>query len=235
MRQKEIDSEPNFQSTAKRRLYGYDCKRPEPDGIPVKKFLNSKVGKNYADIFGEVVRRHKEFDYDPRYSILEVLDWHIEKVIGYNDNGEPLNSRGMELSGGDLYVNEHNILCRYVRPKRQKQVDKKPWYAIINGVHYAEKNGLWYKLTLEKLPPEKWVSELYTYHIDSKNKEHKMWRTRNVSESRFDVFFGHDIKRGDSACKNRWWNGEYYCTKYSSCNTKDMKLIKQYFKKLSEA
>lgn len=226
-REKQFEDLPHFESTSKRRQYGWDCKRVEEPEFPIKKFLLSNVGEDWGRVYSELKLREKEIIL-PQYSFDEVINWHVEKVIGYNDNGELLCKRGTPLSNNDFYVDNNNILQRYVAPKFKRKKEKKIWHIVVDGKDYAERNGLWYKLTMKPLPPEKWVQELRTYHVSPNGREYKMWQSVNKSESRYDVFFGQDIRAG--GMRSKLWDRPVYCDKYSSCNTKDMKIIKEFLK-----
>lgn len=226
MRQKEIDDCPKTQSISKYRLHGWDAKRAKGPEASLKRFLDSKVGLFWDEIYSELCKKKDKYCL-PCYSLDYCLGWHIDTPLSYTESGEPIG-----VAHKYFYIDQYGFLRKFVRKYARKKLDKDVWRVTIGGTTYAKKDGLWYRVTLDKLPEEKWGWKQKVYYISPKGKEYKLFRQVNISEYRFDVFFEMNIRAGDSNCPN--WGNKVYCTFFNSCNSKDIKKIKTFLEEKYE-
>ena len=106
----DIFSELPMRQSNKRHNFG------SYDSTPLRKFLYSKLGQNWDDIYSEIV---KKIEPNFRYEIDRTINWMVDKPI-YDDDFIPRDQRGRILSDY-FFIDMNNILVR--KPKDELLFD----------------------------------------------------------------------------------------------------------------
>src|SRR6185437_5780755 len=49
-----LEDQPKYESNARRRVYGYDCKQLNEHLSPLRRWLHSQVGRNWDEVWSEI-------------------------------------------------------------------------------------------------------------------------------------------------------------------------------------
>lgn len=152
-----LDEQEKFQSNARGRVYGYNCKDLNDHLGPLRRWLRSQVGRNWDDVWSEVCEN---------LSVNGVMTKHVrDHVIGYveqnciiDEEGNICNSRGEKLFGYYLakqfYVDpQDNILRLFETKPRWRRKYKRDWIEGKDKDHrYYLLNNIWYEVEFKPIP-----------------------------------------------------------------------------------
>ena len=205
-----------FESSARRRRYGYDAKQFGENLGPLKKFLTSRVGSKWDDVYSELCSVLSK-DSVTQSHVLDHAKWYVEQnVFGFDADGIPLNERGFSVYE-IFYVDADGILQKTPRKKRQKRLPEKT-YVRINDILYGKRSdGLWYRLFFDIVPEPDYrrIEEMFWGKL-------KMFR-RRVNDKVFDKWIGDYVY----SPRNSPWKNGMYCTKFEQISKKELRLIKK--------
>lgn len=205
MRQPDLEALPQRESTAKRRLYGWDCKRCDLK-FPMRRFLESHVGEVWNDVHKKIHHLKDKFS-GGEYTVDQVIGWYVSF-------GEIKNHRFY-----DFYIDDNGILCKNERRKYVGEVDKTIYYVTIDKQAFGLRNdGMWYKIYFEWIPEPHyvWREEVFCGKA--------MWLKRNLSDKVYDVWFHRYLSQpADSP-----WHNNGYCSRYTQVNKKELRSIKKF-------
>lgn len=202
---------PKYESTAKHRLFGYDCKRNK-NKFPMKRFLKSYIGEVWNDVHKKLHANKDKFS-DVEHSVDEVIKWyvsfdHVERNHRFRD----------------FYIDDTGILREIPKTRIVKKVDNNVYYIWIEKQLYGlRSDGLWYRLYFKDVPEPKYVWREEEYF-----RGHTHYVKRNLADIVYDVWLLVDIKYPD------WspWKRPVYCYKYEQVRKKELRSIKKYLKEM---
>lgn len=219
MRQADPESLPNRESTAKRRLFGYDCKHNSRWHLNIDKFLLSRIGRKWSNVYSELCKKKDKF---------VAADDSIDRLIKYSVKVDFSNKLEHYQ---DFFVDESGILQKVKKvsyKKRQKtpSVD----YLVIDGETYGlRSDGMWYHLLFKPIPEPKYVWVYKPYSFGTLKKT--FFSRVNVSDKVFDVWL---LEYYCEPQHSKWKNGRY-CYKYNQVSKKVLKKIKKVLGELYES
>lgn len=180
----DVDDEfcTNVQPMRSKRV-GWDGKEKNYTSRPIKRFLLSRVGQNWDDVYSEicsVFRDGVRGNKSGYRGVDRLIDWHIERntylgddgKVYYNDRFRPDNCADDEF--GSLYVHPitkiicHNsergesyrMACR--RRAAAREAERAKTRVIINKKLQLHKlNGSWYRITVGEVPSEIYSLKYY--------------------------------------------------------------------------
>lgn len=196
------------ESSARRRRYGWDCKRVTHNYGPKKKFLASRVGEAWDEVHSELCKAgvQKDFEY-----LVELT------YIGKDKDGYPINNCN-ELIHRSFYVDAAGVLRKTPQLKRRNALSKEIWYIQIKREWYGRRtDGLWYRLCLKPVPEPNWQWVAVPYRLDK-----TMMIRRNLADVSYDMWLCRTIYRASEALFDGW-----YCERYTQVNKKELRQIKK--------
>lgn len=207
-----------FESSSRRKRYGYDCKQPNGSSSPFKKYLASRVGFPWNDTYSDICKHLS-------YKELDNVVWMVEEnVVGFDNEGIPYNYEKYSVHS-KFYVDGKGILRQTPKRKRAKPLTKAPTYLTIGSSTYGKrKDGLWYRLYFRYIPEPKYVWQ------EKQLFGHKpYWVKVNQVSPVYDVWLYEYYSCPE---RSRWLDSKgfvwgVYCWKFSSVNKKELKLIKK--------
>lgn len=153
------DNTVSYESTARRRVYGWDCKELNEHLSPLVRWLSKQVGRNWDDVWSEICDGLSIRNATTAH-VRDHADQFVEKnctlVDGVlcNSRGEPLNKTGWRWHR--FYVDPADNTLREFgdRPKyRYSYNRRKDWVEGDNeNVRYYLFDGIWYEVELKPYP-----------------------------------------------------------------------------------
>ena len=156
-----IEDLPTFQSTAKRRQFGYDAKETKDPWNEGKRYLGRRVGESWNTVWADICTPQQDRGKAKLFSFLkqQINEGHLVYfncfkkddgiyTIWYNEfRVDKEITHGWRRSK-EYYV-YNGILCQtayetIVRPKELKVVK-------FNDVEYAQKDDVWFKVVLKPI------------------------------------------------------------------------------------
>ncbi|MBO3460725.1 hypothetical protein G7B40_035755 [Aetokthonos hydrillicola Thurmond2011] len=128
---------------------------------PLRRFLRSKVGQPWNEIYSELCQRLKTNTMTGKHVIDHVWDYverHVEIIDG-RFYRKPYRGYRIQLEVNhrdQFYIHpETGILCAAEKiPRKQKLKQKQTDLVIIDNYHqYHKLNEIWYLITFEDFPP----------------------------------------------------------------------------------
>lgn len=148
------------------RNFGYECKELSETLNPLERFLESKVGELWDDIYSET-RENLNPNNAVQYHVIQHLEWMVEKNVVINEDGDPCyigyKFGFSQLSSGSLYVDPNTNRLTKVPEKRNKPKDEKSKFMnysygffkktpalcfIQDNMFYFKSKGLWYSAVI---------------------------------------------------------------------------------------
>lgn len=214
--------------------YGWDTKEFSDLIGPLRGYLNKQVGRPWDKIWSEVCANLRITSVSQSH-IRDHVEMEVEKnVVMVGKVPYPSSNRrwardGYPLSGDQLYVNPNTgLLCktkpsrRYVRPKQKLS------FFAIGGKWYHAKNGIWYRLEMKMLPPEKEPQYDYskrTVPITAGYSSKCTLLTRRRIDHDlvwFDAFLKCTLSRRDLKTQ---WGFEWRCSSMKQLNKREIKKL----------
>jgi hypothetical protein len=210
---------PIFASTAKRRQFGYDAKRPNEPWNQAYKYLESRVGDRWNDVWADIcmttdsswnVDRDKEKVFNlireqvNRGNMVYLDCFERDGAVYHCRYGEECRVDKEKVYArykrAQLYV--HNGVLRSTewekveRPKEQKVVQ-------FNGQEFAQKDGVWYRVVLKPIS-----------HYDIR-----------MYISSYDTLRKRSLSCGDGY---RFYGRSAYCSAHYPLKNKELKALKDH-------
>lgn len=115
--------------------------------VPLYRFLQSKVGGKWDDIYSEICKEMSQDSLTQKYVRDHVFDF--VELNCFEHNGQVYDSSMCALGGSrrwhSLYVNEDGILCK-IHYTRKKYIRPKPKF--FPGICPLQYKGIWYEVNL---------------------------------------------------------------------------------------
>lgn len=113
--------------------------------LPMKKFLNARIGQHWDKIYSEI---SAEFDKRTRAGkeFFDNLEWNVEtKCWKGAESGKIYDARGIEVSG--FYVHPMSGCLEFkVIPPRPKKIKPLTHIPLSQNQEYEKIDGIWYYL-----------------------------------------------------------------------------------------
>lgn len=126
---------------------------------PIRNFLNSRVGKNWDDIYSEM---SKEFSGYTGSILKDAINFHVTFKVYLDENGEWRDSQDRRIepsfsSWTQFFVHpKTNALCKIAGDRERYRRKKYPKTIVqLNGKRYYKFEEIWYEVEVEKLPSTK--------------------------------------------------------------------------------
>ncbi|MEC4818049.1 MAG: hypothetical protein SAK29_32980 [Scytonema sp. PMC 1069.18] len=128
---------------------------------PLRRFLHSKVGQPWDDIYSELCQRLDTSTMAGQHVLTHVWDY-VERHVEIIDNrlySKPYRGYQIQLDASHrdrFYIHpETGILCAAQKvPRKQKGTQKQTDVIIVDNYHqYHKLNEIWYLITFEDFPP----------------------------------------------------------------------------------
>jgi len=205
---------PKQEPASRKRRYGWDCKRKTHSHGPKVKFLASRVGKPWDEVWSEICKAGVQKDFE--YLV------HVD-YIGDDKDGRPLDSTGNTIYN-DYFVDGLGILRRAPkRHYRRKKLSKEINYVWVGSQLYGRRtDGLWYRLHLKPIPETNWqwverplyrqangIMKTMMLRTDLSDRPYCMWLLRNMYKNSDGLIDG------------------WYCERYTQVNKKELRQIKK--------
>ena len=188
---------PNRQGMRRPHLLGYNQKQLNENLAPLRRFLNSSVGRKWDDVYSEICKNLKITS-----TVQEHVRGHVTDFVALNisigKNGKLLLNtkyRTYEIDSKvyfDLYVDPIDKILKNVPDKYKwnkhkyiRPVDKD--HAIVDDLDFYKIDGIWYTVDWEKVPDATYITRI----ID--DVEYK----RLVNQSKYDVISKLSVYSGN--------------------------------------
>ena len=190
------DDLPFFQSMRDGRRRGWNRKEATTNTNPLRRFLNSRVGRPWDEVHAELCagndarNRVKAMVRKAALSCVETQTW-----VGDDGNRYTGSLIGpLRVCDGDLYVDEDGILRRAgdsaSNRRRQPEERQPPLIVEVDeGRRHQKLDGLWYEVLHRPVPPARWT--------ETRDPDGNVTRTR-VHDSVFDVVEGRLVSGRDT-------------------------------------
>lgn len=174
------EDQKNFESTSRRRVYGYNCKQLNEHLSPLRRWLSKQVGRNWDDVWSEICENLSVRNATTAH-VRDHADQYVEKNCIIDEEGRICDSVGLPLHGSrywkgwyvdpvDNTLREAPSYERYVREVKKKWVegkDDKHCYYLIKGI--------WYEVGFEPYPAYRRADPLVPYRYQNNpNRVHDM-------------------------------------------------------------
>lgn len=128
---------------------------------PLRRFLRSKVGQPWNDVYSELCQRLKTNTMAGQHVIGHVWDFverYVEIIDGkiYYKHYQKYRTRLIETYRDRFYIHpETGILCLVEKvPRKHQRQQKQTDIFIVDNYHqYHKINEIWYLITFEDFPP----------------------------------------------------------------------------------
>jgi len=159
---------------------------------PLRRFLQSKVGQPWNDVYSELCQRLKTNTMAGQHVIGHIWDYverHVEIIDGslyrksYQGYQSPLDKSYRDR----FYIHpQTRVLCAIEKiPRKQKQKQQPTDIVIIDDYHqYHKLNEIWYLITFEDFPPPPtdYVTDVFKGLIHRSNAIYRGRRMYAVSK-----------------------------------------------------
>lgn len=147
------EDDPTRMSTGKRRQFGYNCKRRSRESAlyaKINRWLNSKVGSNWNNVWADICKGHDNTDKDElRKATRDAIDYYVEQNVMIKD-GEMKRSNGKNIYSPFYVHPSTKILC--AAPNRPKYRLPKPVRPIeYDGQKFFKEDDIWYQVILKDI------------------------------------------------------------------------------------
>jgi hypothetical protein len=213
-RENPLDEDaPNRISTAKRRRFGYDAKQPDEPYRAARRYLESRVGDKWDDVWADICNAPKDkkeilnlikknpdsFVYLKCYKKDDGIYTCVSYLGEYRVDKEVINNYSYfdkMLYVFDGILKKKNVE-RKVSPKEQKVIK-------FNESEYVQKDGIWYKVILKDIT--------YPWYIGSS--------CDTLRKYRFTFTDGY-----------KFYGRSVYCSEHFPLKEKELKALKDFIKK----
>jgi|AGTN01.2.fsa_nt_gi hypothetical protein len=148
-----VDELPYRETTS--RTWGWQLRERHMHTEPLRRFLESRVGRAWNDVYSELCR-DLHCDGRMRHEINSRLDWFVERNVRMVE-GEPRDSRGMRLlrsRGKTLWVHPETGVLMLTQGKR-RTYQRKPKHEMVElGANRKAVllDGFWFEIVFAEIP-----------------------------------------------------------------------------------
>lgn len=153
-----LEEQPKFQSSSRKRVYGYNCKELSDHLGPLRRWLRSQVGRNWDDVWSEICENLSVHDVMTRH-VREHAEYYVQKNCTIDEEGDVCDSKGLKLIGDwrsrDFYVDPCDNTLKVVKsmPRWRPKKRIKKWFEGKDEWHrYYLLNDIWYEVELKNFP-----------------------------------------------------------------------------------
>lgn len=215
LRDENGDKTWDRESTSRHRKHGWDAKEFSERLGPLRKFLRSRVGQSWNDVWSEICASLKA-DSVVQNHVRDHVGWDVEQDVIMVD-GEPIHSTKDMGVYSLFYVNpDTGILCETPKNKRRKWAGyPKQYVPGENDMHqYHIIDGVWYEVELAPFPAR--TKDSWGYWRPDTVKDVLMNRN-----PKGQIMWG--VTRND--CKRKYGSEVYGVSKHQ-LNKKEIKRLK---------
>jgi hypothetical protein len=153
-----------FESNAPGRCYGWDCKQLSERLGPLRKFLQSRVGCLWNDVFSEICENIR-ITSAVQSHVRDHVDWEVEKNVTMID-GIPYDEKGFKVYERFYVHPDTGVLCANMDRRRYRNKPYiKPYVEGKDANHqYHCIKNVWYEVELVPFP--KTVKTTYGWSND---------------------------------------------------------------------
>lgn len=206
------------ESTSRHRKHGWNAKEFSERLGPLRKFLRSKVGQPWNDVWSEICKNLRN-DNVVQNHVRDHVGWDVEQEVVMVD-GKPMHATKDYGIYSPFYVHpDTGILCETEKGKRRHWNGyPKKFVPGKDEMHqYHVINGVWYEIELADFPPR------------TKNRWGN-WNGDTVNDiilcRRKDAFFHYGFGGASrSECKNLYGR-EVYGIRKHQLSGKEIKKLK---------
>jgi hypothetical protein len=188
---RKYDDMPSKEGMKINHIRGWNGKELNEYLNPLYRYLNSKVGERWDDVYSEIRQMVGKNPNAVKGHILQHLyGWQGVELHVMPKGNKIYHNSGRwgyaptELSNGQLYVNTDGILSRYVikgpKKKSYAEYEEEKWMEtarhLPNGNQARKINGIWFEITLTPIlenqiavtwsDVNKYTKQRYpTYHV----------------------------------------------------------------------
>lgn len=154
-----LEEQEKFASSARHRVYGYDCKQLNEHLSPLRSWLHSQVGNNWDDVWSEICEGLSVRNATTAH-VRDHADGYVEKNCQISPDGKICDSRGLLINSGwrgwsQFYVDPRDNTLQ-VSPDYRKSRYKKPKRDWVKGKdenhRYYLLKGIWYEIGFKPYP-----------------------------------------------------------------------------------
>lgn len=195
---------------------------------PLRKYLESKVGQHWDKVYSEL-RANVSMDNTVQAHIMQHLWGYVNRDVHVLDGRvfEKTHTFRYELRDGSLYVCPKTKILKKVKQRKAAPKVEVPTFVRIDASHVAcLREGIWYKVTLAKLPTE------FVERVDPYTQ--KLIR-EHVAVT--DAFTGHSASlhspsqlyfnwsRTSEDRRKLYGNASVYATEYKQMNSREIQKL----------
>jgi hypothetical protein len=167
------DSEFNgLSKVSMKKPYGYD-RREQTDVLgPLKKFLKSKIGQPWNDVWSEVCKVNDNRSVIGSH-VRDHIRWMVEfNIVKCEDGLYSYYGRYSRFPlKNSFYVDQKGILC-YTGSTKYKRYKPKKKIINLNGLYFYKHEGIWYKVEICHMPKNNnnsfWPGkDAFGYYLDN--------------------------------------------------------------------
>jgi hypothetical protein len=151
----ESDNLVSYETSGRRRKFGWNAKEFSERLGPLRKFLRTRVGCAWNDVWSEICESLR-VDSAVQSHVRDHVGWEVEQHV-VMINGKPyLTTKDMEVFSR-FYVNpDTGILCENPRKRFRRQKRKPNFVPGKDNLHqYRIIDNIWYEIKLTPFPPMK--------------------------------------------------------------------------------
>ncbi len=152
-----LEDHVKYESSARRRVYGYDCKQLNEHLSPLRRWLRTQVGRDWDEVWSEICEGLSVRNATTAH-VRDHADQYVEKDCIIID-GKVCDSRGMEINSGyrwkQFYVDPRNNTLQVAPDYRRWRGSrkKKEWVPGKDDDHrYYLLKGVWYEVEFKPFP-----------------------------------------------------------------------------------
>ena len=152
IRDENADGTWNFESSSRKRKYGWDAKELNEHLSPLRRFLQSKVGEPWKDVYSEICENLR-INNAVQSHVRDHVDSDVERNVVMVD-GKPMHATKEYGIYSPFYVNpDTGILCKTNRKKFKWKGHPKNYIETVDEfVQYHVIDGIWYAIQLAPFP-----------------------------------------------------------------------------------
>lgn len=223
------------ESTARRRVYGYDAKEFGELLGPLRGFLLSRVGHKWDDVYSEVCQHINRDNIVQKHILTHLFDYialnvRVEKgKVYYNEPQRYYRDKFPyeEISEETYRHPVTGIITKY--KKKQKKYRRQTWrpdpgtyiYESKDKCYVKDASGIWWGCELRAFGEAKLVKH---YYLDGKSF---WWNTEQ--DEQFDVLLKKEVSRGSHILYKKYATADYYCWRKQQVNKRKIRQLEKLF------
>ncbi len=152
-----LEEMPKHESTARKRVYGYDCKQLNEHLSPLRRWLHKQVGRDWDEVWSEICDGLSIRNATTAH-VRDHAEQYVEKNCTIGKDGKVCDSRGMTINSGwrwrQWYVDPRDNKLSIAPDERYRYPKRLPdWVEGKDEDHrYYLLHGIWYEVELKPFP-----------------------------------------------------------------------------------